>query len=319
MTPAPEAGLYCHGISWPGSDGTPVLALRTGAGEDRNIELSPGTRLGFSVLPGRWCLGHVLVRSVSERSAVPCPEQNRLTHGTQCTTCLAKDQTRAMHDFHRSGIATPGLRDYLAQPHWLYIATFAHGVSKVGTAAQGSKWRRLAEQGAVAAHYVALTPDGAVVRRLEDLVTGEFSLVQAVRAKAKTAGLLGYLPQGSGAASNHPARLNRSAAEAVGARLRELHRDGAYEFTPVFEPWAPPAAAEPILGLLGSGELQPYPGELLEGGHGFTVRAVLGQVLLVQLDGSGLPFLLDAAVLKARRLQPGDFSTAIPALQESLF
>ena len=224
-----------------------------------------------------------------------------------------------MHDFHRSGIATPGLRAYLAQPHWLYVATFAHGVSKVGTAAQGSKWRRLAEQGAVAARYVALAPDGAVVRRLEDRVSERFGIIQAVRAKAKTAGLLGYLPQGSGADSNHPARLNEVAVELVSALLGQLHRAGELDFRPVLEPWMPPTLADPILELLGSGEMQPYPGQTDQGNHGFTVCAVLGQGLLVRLDGSDLPFLLDAATLKGRRVEPGDFSTRIPVLQESLF
>ncbi|GAA4367951.1 DUF2797 domain-containing protein [Paeniglutamicibacter cryotolerans] len=311
--------LNCHGISWPASDGTAALALRTAAGDDRRIALEPGTRLGFRVLPGRWCLGHVLVHGVGERTSVPCPEANQVAYGTQCALCLSKDQSRAMHDFHRSGIASPGLRAYLAQPHWLYVATFAHGVSKVGTAAQGSKWRRLAEQGAVAAQYVALAPDGAIVRRLEDRVSERFGMVQGVRAKAKTAGLLGYLPQGSGADSNHPARLNQIAVQLVAALLDQLYRAGELDFRPVAESWVHPALADPILELLGSGEMQPYPWEADHGRHGFTVCAVLGQGLLVRLDGSDLPFLLDAAALKGRRVEPGDFSTRIPVLQESLF
>lgn len=311
--------LTCHGISWPATDGTPALLLRTRDGSDRRIRLAAGTRLGFRVLPGRWCLGHVLVHGAGDRTAVSCPEENQVAHGTQCALCLSKDQSRAMHDFHRSGIASPGLRAYLAQPHWLYVATFAHGVSKVGTAAQGSKWRRLAEQGAVAARYVALAPDGAVVRRLEDLVSGQLGMVQGIRAKAKTAGLLGYLPQGSGADSNHPARVNDVAVDLVAALLGQLHRAGELDFTPVSEPWVHPAAADPILELLGSGDMQPYPQELEGGSHGFTLRAALGQGLLVRLDGSELPFLLDAAALKGRRLEPGDFTTEIPVLQESLF
>lgn len=311
--------LNCHGISWPSVDGAPALLLRTPAGEDRRIALEPGTRLGFSARPGRWCLGHVLVQGIGERTAVPCPEENQVEHGTQCARCLARDQSRAMHDFHRSGIASPGLREYLAQPHWLYVATFAHGVSKIGTAAQGSKWRRLAEQGAVAARYVALASDGAVVRLLEDKVSEQLALVQGIRAKAKTAGLLGHLAQGSGVDSNSPDRLNQIAVEPVDLLMRQLFTAGELGFTPVTETWLAPTLADPILGLLGSGEMQAYPQDLSTGNHGFTVRGALGQALLVRLDGSDLPFLLDAAAMKGRRLELGDFSTEVPVLQESLF
>jgi hypothetical protein len=50
------------------------------------------------------------------------------------------------------------------------------GSTKVGTASGPRKWNRLAEQGAVAARYVARAQDGRVVRILEDLVTAESGL-----------------------------------------------------------------------------------------------------------------------------------------------
>ncbi|WP_396020347.1 hypothetical protein [Arthrobacter sp. ISL-72] len=37
------------------------------------------------------------------------------------------DDSRLIHDFHRGGRVPPGLRSYLMQQQWLYVATFATG------------------------------------------------------------------------------------------------------------------------------------------------------------------------------------------------
>jgi hypothetical protein len=310
--------VLCHGVAWPESEGIPRLALRTADGEPADVVLAPGTRLGFAVLPGNWCLGHTTVASRTERSSVPCPDRAPAARGHQCGPCFARDDTRYMHDFHRSGIAPPGLRDYLAQEHWLYVATFAHGASKVGTAAAPGKWRRLAEQGAVAARYVALAADGRTVRLLEDAVTARLGIGQAVRAAAKAAGLASA-PAGDGGA---PEVLNAGLAHAVRDFLRGTGQ--GEPFTVVEEEWATPAVSGPLLRAWQEGRTQAYPGHpkpgrLGEGDHGFTVDAVLGQVLLVRLADSPVPFVADAASLKGKLLRPGNQATAAPAVQESLF
>ncbi|MGA9870759.1 MAG: DUF2797 domain-containing protein, partial [Rhodococcus sp. (in: high G+C Gram-positive bacteria)] len=94
-----------------------------------------------------------------------------------------------MHTVHRGGFVSKSLEPHVMQPHWLYIATFANGVHKVGTAANTRKWGRLAEQGAICAEYVAWAVDGKVVRLLEDRVTEELQVRQAVRSSAKAAAL----------------------------------------------------------------------------------------------------------------------------------
>lgn len=70
----------------------------------------------------------------------------------------------------------------MAQPHWLYLATFADGTTKVGTTAGPRKRSRLAEQGALFATYLAASPDGRRVRFLEDALTSRLGLTQTVRA-----------------------------------------------------------------------------------------------------------------------------------------
>ena len=311
--------MLCHGVSWPASEGIPRLALRAADGAPADVVLAPGTRLGFAVLPGSWCLGYTIVASRTERTSVPCPDRAPAARGHQCGPCFARDDTRHMHDFHRSGIAPPGLRDYLAQEHWLYVATFAHGASKVGTAAAPGKWRRLAEQGAVAARYVALAADGRAVRLLEDAVTARLGIGQAVRAAAKAAGLAAAPVRNDGGS---PDELNARLADAVRGFLRSTAE--GEPFTVVEEEWAPPAVSEPLLRAWREGRTQAYPGHpkagrLGEGDHGFTVDAVLGQALLVRLADSPVPFVADAASLKGKLLRPGNQATPAPAVQEALF
>lgn len=314
--PHPEPGppLLCSGVSWPAQAGTPWLSLRDSENQRHDIDLESGVRLGFKVLPGRWCLGHQLVHDRTRRTHVPCPDGNRIQHGTKCESCAAADQTRAMHDFHRSGRAGAGLRDYLMQEHWLYVASFAHGASKVGTAANPSKWRRLAEQGAISAAYVGWAADGAQIRLLEDTLTRELGLAQQVRAQAKVRGLL----ESSTGTADLAALTARNAA-AARELVSGLPGAGEQTFTAVAEDWEPPAQAAGLLAGWNSNGLQPYPGDLTEAEHGFVLHAVLGQVLGVHLGDGNDMFVVDAARLKGRKLVLGEYLTPAPAVQAALF
>ena len=309
-----DQALLCRGVSWPAEPGTPKLALRDENDEARDIALDSGAELGFDVLPGRWCLGHQLVHDRTHRTQVPCPTGAEVQRGTQCESCEAADQSRAMHDFHRSGRAGAGLRDYLMQEHWLYVASFAHGVSKIGTAANPSKWRRLAEQGAVSARYVCLAADGAQVRILEDLVTRELGFTQQVRAQSKVRGLL---DSRTGFAALDGATSER--ASQVREFLASLPNHGDETFRVVDEPWAAPAQAAALLEGWEANALQPYPADLAGGEHGFTVAAVLGQGLGVRLGKAPDLFVADASLLKGRKIVLGQYVTESPAIQSALF
>jgi hypothetical protein len=210
-----------------------------------------------------------------------------------------------MHDVHRSGAAPEGLAAYLAQDHWLYVATFADGSTKVGTASDRSKWTRLAEQGAVVARYVARADDGRVVRVLEDAVTFHTGLPQAVRSAAKTAALSRPLAQ------SELDVLNADAADVVRGLLAQ--DVDIYGFEAVEEQWQPPGSWERVL----SARAQPYPLSLQAGEHGGSVLALLGPTALLALPES--EFLLDLALLRGRRLELGGFRSAPVAVQDELF
>ncbi len=88
------------------------------------------------------------------------------------------------------------------QPHWLYLATFADGATKVGTAAEPRKQSRLDEQGALFATYRTKSPNGHAVRHLEDALSHDLHVPQTVRAATKLKALAN-LTDLSGASTNH--------------------------------------------------------------------------------------------------------------------
>lgn len=300
-----------HGVFWDGradDAGGPVLRLQSPEGDFRELGLHSGARLGFRVeQPGRSCLGHVQVQSAGSRSHILCATAAPAARGKQCERCFVLDESRLMHDFHRGGRVTPGLRDYLMQEHWLYIATFAGGATKVGTASGPRKWIRLAEQGAAAAAYVARAQDGRVVRILEDLVTAQVGVTQQVRSAAKADALLQPLPAADLLAANA-----RAAAD-VRALLACTAVDG---FETVAEHWLRPAQAD---ALHRPGQRHPYPHALDQGQHGFRITAMSGANVLARLDGTDAAFVVNLSQLTARTIALGDYASEVPAVQESLF
>lgn len=299
--------FLCHGVSWSRSG--PFLTVATPQGAPASLPLdSLPISLGFRLLSDRgerFCLGYSKVLGPTDRRSFSCPEQTTAERGYQCGHCFARDDFRFMHDVHRSGVAPSGLAAYLAQDHWLYIATFADGSTKVGTASDRSKWSRLAEQGAVVARYVAHAEDGRVVRVLEDAVTRHAGLPQAVRSAAKTAALARPL------APSELDVVNTGAADVV----RELLASGVGidGFEAVEEQWLPPGSWEQVL----TARAPVYPLSLEAGDHGGSVLALLGQTALLELPEG--EFLVNLALLRGRRIELGKFRSVAVAVQDELF
>ena len=309
--PGRNPGKYlCSGTSWDASG--PRLTLHTPEGEPCGLRLEPGTELRFSVLAGpdgtasRFCLGSWQITGDGGQTHTPCPDQAPAGRGYQCGACFARDEVRGMHNSHRSVSVPETLRRYLDQPHWLYVATFADGSTKVGTAADPRKRLRLVEQGAVRAQYVARAGNGLTVRVLEDTVTSLLGLPQAVRAGTKTAALTRPLAV---------TKLEAVNAEAAGNARTLLDQTGIEGFHTVEERWDPPAQCATVLGAA-SGI---YPCDPGAGEHGMIIQAVLGSAALVRVDGEETLFVADLSRLKGRRLLTGDYRTSVPALQAALF
>ncbi|NUU33405.1 DUF2797 domain-containing protein [Arthrobacter sp. C9C5] len=308
-----------HGVFWDGPQpaspvpgqpdaGRAVLRLQDPAGAFTELALDAGTRLGFRLVSrGKHCLGHHKVHGPADRDHVVCPDRATAARGSQCGPCFAVDDSRLIHDFHRGGRVPPGLRAYLMQPHWLYVATFANGASKVGTASNLRKWHRLAEQGAVVARYVARADDGRVVRVLEDLVTRDAGLPQQVRSAAKAAGLTAPPPAAALDALN--GRLAAGVRNLLGGA-------GMEGFEVVDERWPRPALAD---AACTPAARHAYPHDLGSDAHGFRIASLSGSVALARLDGADLEFVVNLGELKARTIELGDHGSEVPAVQEPLF
>ncbi|MFB9164356.1 DUF2797 domain-containing protein [Arthrobacter psychrochitiniphilus] len=304
-----QSAALVRGVSWSAEG--PSLSLTTDDG-DAQLPLVPGQWLKFEVLrgdgvPARHCLGFALVNVSGQPHHVPCPTGQPAERGFQCGACFGKDEMRYMHDFHRSGIAPPGLKTYLAQRHWLYIATFADGTTKVGTASEPSKWRRLAEQGALVARYVALARDGSVVRHLEDSVSTNLPPTQFVRGAAKFAALLHPRPP------LHLEQTNKAMASVVRDYVGGLALEG---FHTVDEQWERSVFSDAVAG---PSRRAAYPQPLDSGAHGIRLDSMLGLTALVGVDDVDGEFLLDLGALKGRKIRFGEYKSTLPALQESLF
>lgn len=162
---------------------------------DGSFEEIPGAghRLAFRICDEkRWCLGYFTFDGgVGDR--LPCARGAEVTSGRQCDRCRLREGFSVVHR-HRGALAELPLqiREYIGQPHLLYIACFGNGECKVGTATLTRRNKRLYEQGALLARFVASSPDGLHVRELEWLVSAA-GPAEAVTIRAKMAALTGVL------------------------------------------------------------------------------------------------------------------------------
>jgi hypothetical protein len=261
----------------------------------------------------RRCIGWFDLTGTEARH-VCCRTDEPATRGRQCRRCQYKEGFIAAHQAHRGPQALPdNIRDYLQRPHWLYLDVFAHGAMKVGTAAESRRRSRLAEQGPVAALYVARTPDGIAIRSLEAAVSQHFNLSQQVPTRRKILGL-----QQAVDTAALTTRLTDLAAQVV-PYLEKLTAD--QPDTDVFsdpEPWVRPACATTVFE---AAPVLAYPSDLTQGTHHLHITGVSGPVALVTAGPEPRPgtvrYCADLTTLIGRRLtsaEPKDAPASAPTL-----
>jgi hypothetical protein len=270
-------------------------------------------RISYRCLsPGvRHCTGWFDCNGPYEARFVPCEELQPIAHGRQCAQCRARDGFDAIHQAHLGVPLKVGLRAYLAQPHFLYVAVIADGTAKVGTAAECRRWVRLAEQGAAAAEYVARTRDGFTVRQIEDALSARLGLRQQVRRDHKVRAL----------ASPEPLERLRTAVAALADNAREtLTAMSTSDGTELLRgmSWTLPSAADAFFDDIGQ---TVFPEPLFEREHGFRVVGALGSIVLVEtsLTAGGQRYVADLATLTGASIAFGDFHSKLRPMQAALF
>jgi Protein of unknown function (DUF2797) len=302
---APGRPYLWHGVTW--ATGAPSLLLADTSTATMDAVDVMGLRIGVKAAGGgRFCTGRYGFTDTFRVEPLPCSQQAQAGPGGQCAACLGRDDFRFAHRAHRGGQAPAALTAYLDQPHLLYVATFAHAASKVGTAAAPRRVSRLDEQGAVHATYLLQAGDGRAARVLEDTVSRDAGLAQAVRGAAKLAALTDPDPRQARAA--HDAAVGRALAALTALGL-----------SPEPEEWAPPACGAELRSPR-QGERLAYPHDLREGEHGFQVESCSGSHALVRLaPEDDARYVLDLSALKGRRVLIGSYTSPAMPLQGSLF
>jgi hypothetical protein len=299
------------GVAW--TAGRPSLDLASVPTGSRSRVPLLHRRLGLRVTtPGRFCTGWYGFTD-GQGGLRPCPERALATTSTQCDDCALRDQFRFAHLGHVGGYVPAQLEPYLASPHWLYIATFADGISKVGTASEARKQDRLDEQGPALAGYVARAANGRLVREVEDAVSRELQVPQHRRRTAKVAAL----------AAPAPARLVAERHRETVAQAARLVTDTVWGpgLSSQDEAWVPPAAMGALRDPPPHGSWIRYPHSLTAGEHGWDVEACAGPAALARTepDAEAVRFLVDLGELKGRRIVLGDFVSAPAEVQEAMF
>ncbi|WP_150246289.1 DUF2797 domain-containing protein [Nocardiopsis quinghaiensis] len=260
----------------------------------------------------RYCVGWFDLTGPEGRH-VRCRNDETVTRGRQCRRCQYKEGFVAAHQAHHNPHALPdNIRGYLQQPHWLYLDVFAKGMTKVGTAAELRRRSRLAEQGPVAAVYIARTSDGIAVRALEAAVSRHLGLPQQVPTRHKVLGLQDRVDTAA-----LMMRLTELAAEAT-AYLATITAD--QPGTEVFldpEPWARPACATTVFD---AAPVLAYPAALTEGTHHLRVTGASGPVALFTTEPGpdAARYCADLSKLIGRRLVPATPENA-PTSAPTLF
>lgn len=254
----------------------------------------------------KFCLGHTAMTKTGSSYEI-CLEKPQ--QGRKCSKCFNADARYAanLHQSHKKKIdeVPQEFRSHMDQPNLLYLACFADGSLKVGTTTLKRKERRLREQGALWASIVARTPNGYAVRVLEDLVTEQLSIRQAVSTKKKVAGLANPLNE-------------NDAREKLGKVLQQVEtllldtQDLEYEI--LGTDWENEALKNSIWK-----NVHQYPRDLTEGAHSLKIVDVIGRVGALSPANSKDVFVADLDPLFGVEIEIGEFPTEDLLVQDALF
>lgn len=307
--------LVCLGVDWTDTS-CPCLRVAV-AHSPEPSRLLPllNESLCFRIAaPGvRYCAGWFDLRGV-EPQHVNCETWEQIDRGKQCDRCRYREGFLLAHQAHRGVGQLPGnLRSYLLRPHHLYVDIFADGTAKVGTVAEARLASRLAEQGAVAACYVAKAKDGIDIRRAEEAVSSEFQLRQSMSMKRKLGALMSPVNTGD--------LETRLYALVAAVRLFLDSMAGEYDWIEVGErsvSWSlPPAgaaafAAAPVL---------KYPGDFAVGDHSLHIKGITGPIGVFSTADEVNAQLYAGSLsdLQGATLTLGEFHSKLEPVQPSLF
>lgn len=296
------------GVTWS-NDGAQVRVRDEGR-QASQFRKPIGMVLNYRLEPGeplrRWCVGHHdQVFGYVDCATQLTPDES----GRTCSRCAAAEAIFAsqLHHAHtqpRRGTATP-MGQHLEQKNILYLAGFRDGSIKIGTSTATRSQKRLLEQGAWLAIKVAEATDGYAVREIEDQVTAELGITQAVLGGRKLKGLVEPLSD---------AELTKKLEQRARSVLDMIVDASDTRLSVLGQPWQNPEVANPIWS-----EVRRYPLDLRRGSHDLEVRGIVGRMMAAARPSSGDVFAIDPQKIYGVELPLGDYVSDEIVIQDSLF
>jgi hypothetical protein len=271
----------CTGAGW--REGGLALELRQDQ-EHTLHPLQPGEELAIKITGQRRCIGF---RPPAGESLEPCPKEVVGISAAQCDECFANALILPCLRCDGERCRNPARRPVCVQPdnHAVYLASFGHGILKVGVARWERRNERVAEQGARAALIVA-RDDGQIVRRVEQMIR-KTGIPDRIPAQAKLGALTqrGVRPE-----------LEAELLDALTGLRRRVRAKWLAEPEVVDLDTPQVLSHRPRL-------LSPAPGLAIRG----TIRLVIGQSVIIDSD-SGELVALEASSLDGYTIEGLDDS-----------
>jgi len=229
--------------------------------------------------------------------------------GRKCEPCTRKDQIFAagLHHAHTRdrGSLSAEILNHLEQPNYLYVAIFGDGSIKVGTSTARRIGTRLLEQGAFLASIICETSNGLMVRTLEDMITKDLGLVQAISTKRKMKGVLHPLSQ-----TELRETLNNVCGK-VSDFLENLDLEG---YSMILDNWYNPAIESPCWK-----KVLKYPKNLSNGTHDLTLVSICGRIGVLRRETEAEFYAADLDELFGIIVEVGQFPPEDFTIQGELF
>ena len=294
------------GLNW--HEDTPMIRFRIGSEATLSNAPALNSKLHYRITPEskRFCLGHIAMTDGGStyKGCAGKPQKGR-----KCPKCTSADARYAanLHHAHIKNMADlpSEFQRHMEQPNYLYLASFGDGSMKVGTTTSHRKERRLQEQGALWAIVLAKTLDGFAVRRLEDLVTTELSIQQAVSTKKKITGLLHPIERKQ---AKENLDLARKEVEELLLSVENITCDI------VGIEWENKALKSETWK-----NVHLYPRDLSSGAHLLRIVDVIGRIGALVPEDSSDVFIADLDTLFGIELEIGSFPTEDLLIQDALF
>ncbi|MBD3280332.1 DUF2797 domain-containing protein [Candidatus Dojkabacteria bacterium] len=179
--------MYLIDVIWDNQSKIPSLLYRESEDlqEDKEFPLEYDSPITFRLKDKKYCIGYI---DYDKEKRVGCPNNASILDAkyNQCYSCRAKEVSHIIDINALSIKEQEGLKKY---PYLNYINLFPADIVKTGVASVWREHIRILEQGAIMSMYFA-SSDGLIARQIENFVSSNLDIRQAVRWDTKLADLV---------------------------------------------------------------------------------------------------------------------------------